>query len=284
MTNNPSGSPIPDEPEEMKREPNAKEDSRPVNPGTKTEADHGDPPPKADAQREPDEYQNALLEQNAKTLRINRQTLIANAAINGTLSLATIFLAWYTSSLAISTKELRDFSEKQIGLAQDNFKKQIRAYLVVESAVITESTDSADPNLSVRLKNVGQTPAYDVFSFRRAVMSPILDGKVMPDGAYITDCADKEGQGAAAIGAGLSMGYDIPRMRRGTANQYTERFSEMEMAEFKQGKSVYYIRGISCYQDIFKDRHFTKFCFFFQNPKSFETHGFISCDIENDAD
>ena len=75
----------------------------------------------------------------------------------------TKLLAWFTAVLALSTIGLWSVSYLSLRHANKTTKRQLRAYVMIEGAVL-----EAEPNLPndwaihVQVKNFGQTPAYGV--------------------------------------------------------------------------------------------------------------------------
>lgn len=85
-----------------------------------------------------------------KTLRVLRhEAKIAVAALR------------QTAKFAKAAKVSADTSERALALATETAQKQLRAYILVESACVKFPRPDV-PEAQVHLKNVGQTPAYNV--------------------------------------------------------------------------------------------------------------------------
>ncbi len=101
------------------------------------------------------------------------------------LTLFTGILAAFTIWMALSTKDLRDFAEEQardmkesiaaakasaeaaqkaVEVSDATAQRQLRAYLLPDRAVVPRS-DVSLSEVEIKIKNFGQTPAYNVTSW-----------------------------------------------------------------------------------------------------------------------
>ena len=75
-------------------------------------------------------------------------------------ALATVAIGIFTLTLKLSTDRLWVAGEKQRQLYEDTAKRQLRAYLAVESGV-RDGPHTLTPHFKLVFKNCGQTPAYN---------------------------------------------------------------------------------------------------------------------------
>jgi hypothetical protein len=87
----------------------------------------------------------------------------------------TFWLAGFTAVLAFSTIGLWIATGLALRHARETAQRQLRAYVHVADATILHANDEWSPNIRIKLKNYGQTPAYRVINRRRATM--VVAGK-----------------------------------------------------------------------------------------------------------
>ena len=77
------------------------------------------------------------------------------AICTGILAFVTARLVYYTKKLWASTGDL-------VAGAKDTAERQLRAYVAIETVSINEVFAGGTPYAEVRIKNFGQTPAYEL--------------------------------------------------------------------------------------------------------------------------
>jgi hypothetical protein len=104
------------------------------------------------------------------------------ALFTGLLFLATLLLwvftalLWWTTKKAVADGEKAvetanaavvaanrhaDESANLVAVTRDTAERQLRAYVMVESAVVKNIQEMGEPSILVTIRNFGQTPAYD---------------------------------------------------------------------------------------------------------------------------
>jgi hypothetical protein len=152
-------------------------------------------------------------------------------------------------------------------------RRQLQAYIMLE-----EHHTSGFPNILPQMymkytvKNVGQTPAYGVSSFKSEAFVPDS-----PD--IVLEVPDPYGEKAdwpndtelSVIGAGLTQVYDRPD---------SQTHSNSDLDDFKRGKKAYMYWGVVYYKDIFKQDRYLRFCRYFSKG---DLNGWFACKNHNDA-
>lgn len=77
-------------------------------------------------------------------------------------ALATVAIGYFTFTLKASTDRLWIAGEKARKLSEDTSKKQLRAYVHAAGVTILYADSEWCPNIRIRFKNYGQTPAHKV--------------------------------------------------------------------------------------------------------------------------
>jgi hypothetical protein len=142
------------------------------------------------------------------------------------------------------------FTYMQWRTAEKVAAKQLRAYVGVGPAEITEVGDSNQP-MVVRLEstNYGQTPALrcDIKASLNVLPYPLTDSSILPDPEW-----DKQ---AAVM---------YPKEANPQVKFVIITLSEEERREVfsnRKAKKAVYVHGMITYNDIFGQRHSTRFCY-----------------------
>jgi len=188
-------------------------------------------------------------------------------------ALATIAIAWFTWSLRRSTDKLWDAGERQLKLlddtsaaqsrdmqasvaaaeaavsvAQDTARRQLRAYVCVAGLIRTKDPGEPDgPGFAIWIdvKNVGQTPAYDLFHWAK------IDVREFPlNGGFDIYCVESPSRCIISSGdkniAFTAFKRDLTPLE--------------EQAILANGKAIY-VYGEIDYRDIFGKRYINQFRF-----------------------
>lgn len=156
------------------------------------------------------------------------------AAFTIVLAVATIFL-WFTTSDLVRG-------------AENTARRQLRAYVGIEHVTLRKVAAGQKPEITVRLKNFGQTPAYNVVHWMDMAVADIGTTKLVVD--------RKEGDDRTIIDP--SHGFSVRSTRE---NNLTV---EEAIAIFDDEKRLYFTGRIR-YKDAFGRRRKTYF--------RLETHG-----------
>jgi hypothetical protein len=129
-----------------------------------------------------------------------------------------------------------------------NTKKELRAYLAMETIIIDSITDDVI-FYSIKVINTGKTPAYHVSSI----------SKIKPDG---TGIYEKE------INDVMPHNTKTTSLMRGNGMSFTLSFkpeagyiAKEMISKIKKGIVDFYIYGNVNYIDVFNDQHTTRFCY-----------------------
>jgi hypothetical protein len=172
------------------------------------------------------------------------------------LALVTVWLVLVTRDLVIEAREsserLWKAGEKQRALSEDTAQRQLRAYVIVSGKDFGVHLGNFES--TVRIKNVGQTPAYDLTAIVRTDILPYP----LPDDFNFA----LQRNGIPSV--------DVlgPRQRVGNTSCFAEKDTTVE--EWREARSEHgnlriYTYGTVNYRDAFSDkvnRH-TNFCYCF---------------------
>ncbi|MGD1046887.1 MAG: hypothetical protein ABR936_16400 [Bacteroidota bacterium] len=140
-------------------------------------------------------------------------------------------------------------------------KYDLRPYIVLDTNLIVFTAIVNRPiNAEISISNIGKTPAYNYFHVNSF-------GAI--DTQY-TDLAEEEAindffkQSSWHKKEGNSIGSNLPQLKRGTYGIFTYEDS----VALNNGKMKLILCGLISYNDIFKERHFTWYCYEFDIKKS----------------
>jgi hypothetical protein len=170
-------------------------------------------------------------------------------------------------------------TQKANKLLESSQANQLRAYLVLEGNEVLhvlQNNDvySATKNMRIRyqVKNVGQTPAYKVTTYKAEKMVPTSRGVALASPTDFPVGPDEGELEALVIGAGLSQQYVRSDFR-------DKSYTDAELADFNAGKKAYIFWGVVHYQDIFQQEKYLRFCRYFE--KNFDST--FTCKDHNDG-
>jgi len=134
----------------------------------------------------------------------------------------------------------------QIGENRRSTKQQLRAYLSTEPLGIKSRIGRKDCLGHILLKNVGQTPAFNVWL--KVMLTRHTEKEWQP-----VDYADDPLKVSRALhpGGSMSQGSQGPFLN----------IAEIDVATKNAELPYIYIWGIARYDDIYGERHTTKFCY-----------------------
>ena len=179
----------------------------------------------------------------------NEAVAYLDAHAGAITGIATVVIALFTIALAASTKKLWKEAKVASGIAQtsaeaakaaaETAERQLRAYISVEFTNVRKLGTEAPIEYSFDIKNVGQTPAYNVTAFTDV----FVDKHPLPPSIRkydLSQCIVAPGGSANVIGPNLS------NSSYGTAKE------TMDQRQFGAicGGSRLYIRGVVVYKDF----------------------------------
>jgi hypothetical protein len=176
----------------------------------------------------------------------------ATAVFTFGLALGTFLLFWATRTLVKG--------------AEGTAKRQLRAYINIEGAIMMDWT-SPDPMVRVVFKNFGDTPAYDVtYKFE-------VKGDMIPLGAELTLSSSAISAAAGVIGPSGPL----------TITQALAPITQIREFIAKGNRGIYAFGKID-YTDAFKASRWTKFCFLYDPNIINSRDGTMAiCEYGNDA-
>jgi len=193
----------------------------------------------------------AALKKTDQSLELTRQSLELNrrqtVAAEESAKAASESVRLGKSSLDTSTK---------------SFQIEQRPYLITAGAprFVGDARPAADHPIHVNITflNVGKTPAIRVQAFRHLAILPGQSNMVAVSAfieRFFADARqtkdDGQGEDVAPGGTFFTTGQDIPIL------------SAEEIAAIEQSRDAIYFIGGASYEDAFRSRHKTEFCFSF---------------------
>ncbi|UTW53265.1 hypothetical protein KFF05_07920 [bacterium SCSIO 12827] len=175
----------------------------------------------------------------------------------------------YTEGMLNEAKLTTLAAQATVEETRKNAERQLRAYVMVESANIKKLKIGEIPEVSVTLKNFGQTPAYDV----RVWGVPGFQDFPLK-GGLPTERPDETDDIVAAPLA-PTVPQTIPLIFKRTMNEETIR-------ALKAGSHAIFVVGQARYIDAFKVERETDFCLFIGGPIGI-ANGFANYEIGNRA-
>lgn len=102
---------------------------------------------------------NKNPQDSKETASDNRILEVTSAAIT---AIATAVMAFFTFTLARSTKKLWETTNKSVDLGRDEFISTHRPWITINEIRVREKVDSSSPsfNLAYDLRNIGHSPAF----------------------------------------------------------------------------------------------------------------------------
>jgi hypothetical protein len=135
-------------------------------------------------------------------------------------------------------------------VASDTERRQLRAYMVVDSASITRLEEGKTIEAEVIMKNTGQTPAYKVSGYTAIMYDRFPLGRPFPT-------VDKNNLNTAIVGSGGLVRGKVPTLDVPTKETF---------AAFNTGTMAVYVMGKITYIDAFGDQRFLKYRLYMTKP------------------
>jgi hypothetical protein len=183
---------------------------------------------------------------------------------------AAVASAKSTAALATATAEHAGHAEQAIRVAEETAERQLRAYVFVAQATITDP-DGIDPRLDIRSRNFGQTPAYDVLA------SGIVRGFNSHDARLFPDPPKDSGLSRFVFGPNqeASKAFELKTLLNGNTTESLR----------SRGQHILYAWGEIIYRDVFKNSRHTKYRLSIGGPEGWPSSNLMIVSPEgNDAD
>jgi hypothetical protein len=162
-------------------------------------------------------------------------------------------------------------------LQESSQTKQLRAYLVLENYDLNDAFSKA-MSFSYNIKNVGQTPAYKVTSYKcEDIVAAPADGDLESPVDFNVGADSVMRPESTVLGSGLSTTY---RLTRSNCRNDSKEYSIQDINDFRRGAKVYVYWGIVYYRDIFLGDRYLRFCRYLKNGT---LNTWYSCVDHNDA-
>jgi hypothetical protein len=139
----------------------------------------------------------------------------------------------------------------QIWTIRDNAKRQLRAYVMVESSAINVDSDNK-LNVNITVKNFGLTPTYDFRHWACAVVRGTPDR----DSDFPTAPALTAREAPKSV---IAPSGKIFKVYSGTCDHGDAAISVDERAAIKAGRKALFAVGVIKYRDFFDADHVTQY-------------------------
>lgn len=148
-----------------------------------------------------------------------------------------------TKNAADAANKSADAAERTVKIMQDTAQRQMRAYICFQEGHVDLHANEGFYDVTIHLKNSGNTPAYDVQTWRS---SQIID---QPEPPAAFDAPQSWG-GRGMVGPGAYMG---------ASGTLRHPFTPDDRASIKSGRKMIFVWGEVIYRDAFGERRFTRF-------------------------
>ena len=185
------------------------------------------------------------------------------------------------AAVETSTRQA-EAAEKANNISQENIQQRLRSYIIDEDIHFDHILDT-HLETSIALRNVGQTPAYNVAFFARAAFLKIdKNGLFILPYEFPQFCDGLSPFGQVAIGAGVATSFRIAKTD--ISGNELDQFNPSELDDLRKARADFLLWGITCYMDIFEKAHFKKFCRFYSNEKDLKGNWGNPCGDNNEFD
>ncbi|HEV2680918.1 MAG TPA: hypothetical protein VGV14_10500 [Rhodanobacter sp.] len=166
---------------------------------------------------------------------------------NGAITaLATIFVAIFTLTLWLASVEQARLTRKSIEAAQKSSERQLRAYVFATATKLVDYEVGKRPWVHVRVKNHGQTPAYNFRqSYRAGFQDYPLTSQIPTTKDTSADFINIGPGGHVEVKIGLE-----------------EVFTVGKETLLKSGTKAFYFLGYVEYTDAFGNDQWLEYCFY----------------------
>lgn len=153
--------------------------------------------------------------------------------------------------IAYYTYQQNRISEKTTEIADQTLKISNRAYVHIVEFSNNKVDDINDLEISYRIENTGNTPAYNVL-----IYSDFSIREKEPEKIHTVDLSEpRDGNIIAGRGAAKTL---LVNFRQ----KFGRSINEEELAKIKNGSFLYFL-GVITYIDIFDKKHCIKFCAYY---------------------
>jgi hypothetical protein len=160
----------------------------------------------------------------------------------------TLFLTRQSNKAAIKAATA---AENSVLVASDTAELQLRAYVLLENASVTNLAAGNLPNIAIKIKNFGQTPASDFHHWAVVGFQPFpLDGEL-----------PKSDKSIPTTRAVIPPGGDV----EGTIS-YNRFMTDSDIEGIQKGEVGLYLFGFITYTDAFGKPRETQYCTFVGGP------------------
>ncbi len=182
------------------------------------------------------------------------------------LYLALTSLALIATGFAALFGGFQDFdTKKSLDIQKDVEVRQLRAYVAVDSISAEKPQKGADFIIELKIKNFGQTPAYEVKAINLVKVVPF----------------DQIGASAPVDISKFIRNQTIslyPTQEIPSPQNVHQPFSEATLAAIADGRGVIVAHGAVIYKDVFGSLHKTPYCAYFKADQA----AALSCPTEDE--
>jgi hypothetical protein len=182
--------------------------------------------------------------------------------------------AIFTVILAIATWALYRATRNLVRGAEETAERQLRAYVLVSSAKVTNLTNLVEgngiPEAIVVIKNSGQTPAYDLHN-----VTGFTADSYPPRPTIKLTISDKDSivQTTMPLGPGDTT----------ASNTLGKILTDPQKASLADGTGVVYVYGTIRYRDVFGKHRCTKYRLMIGGPVGVRGGQLTACEEGNEA-
>ncbi|HEY5711737.1 MAG TPA: hypothetical protein VIT38_07565 [Allosphingosinicella sp.] len=184
-----------------------------------------------------------------QSAEIARDTLSWNIGAFFALFLTLGATAWSAFAASKAAKA----AEKSTELLDDTAKRQLRAYVITKCVTVDGVRAGRTPHFTCCLRNVGQTPAYDLRVIARTYSISSEEAQ-----NYRTAFERAAGPVSSTV-LGPGEGTEICVLA-------DEALDKAGSAAVRSGENIIGVFGVASYRDIFKRRHLVTFKQFVHAP------------------
>jgi hypothetical protein len=156
-------------------------------------------------------------------------------------------LLWFFSDpnrvIATFTVVLAIIGLGALHVASDTERRQLRAYMVLDSVSITRLEVGKTIEVEVIMKNTGQTPAYNISGYTAIMYDRFPLGRPFPP-------VENDNINTTISGSGGLVRGKVPTLHA---------LTDETLAAFNAGTMATYVSGKITYIDAFGDHHFLKY-------------------------
>jgi hypothetical protein len=164
-----------------------------------------------------------------------------------------VAIAWFSLASVVVTFLLIAVGVAQVTIMRFTARRQLRAYVFIESVEFSDIEIGASPTVVIKVKNYGQTPAYDLGQWAAVGLDTFPVPQHPPGPLPNSDLPRR------ALGNG-DVASLHPAPDRVPLNQ-------ADMAAIDAAQSAIWVVGEVRYRDVFRKRRYTRFRLFLNSEK-----------------